>query len=195
MHWQGADDFSFGEKIFLAWELAGNDGEQVHPMPTDEIQRVTILAFMQCQWFRNPDKVRRLMDSCSDPERFRRRMIAYALFAGCKSGRVLKKVFGEELCERIIWEEASREIGGQSSACFPADIAHIKARIEQEQPDMIISFGKIASSGVEAALRQIPGLWSHIHAPHPAARHPSVMAELDEAKFGIDYLLATTSAA
>lgn len=154
-----------------------------------------ILAFMQCMWLRDPEKHRRILASYDHDiprrEKLRRRMIAYALFAGCKSGRVLKCVFGAELCERIIWEEASREIGGESSAAFPADVDHILATILAEQPDCVIGFGKIACGGIEDALKRYPGLMSFVRAPHPAARHATVVAELDEAKFSLDYLLAT----
>lgn len=148
-----------------------------------------ILAIMQCQWFRDPDKVRRdherLREQRGDDfaEKYRRRLIHYALFAGCKSGRVLRQVFGE-LCDRIVWEEASREIGGQSSACFKADPAHIRKRIEEEEPDIIICFGKVAGD----AVAPLPAEWSFrgIYAPHPAARHATVIEELKDAKLALD---------
>jgi hypothetical protein len=137
---------------------------------------MTILGVMQNMWVRDPEKVKRQLAASAHPEELRRRLIAYALFAGCKSGRVLKAVFGEELCERIIWEEASREIGGHSASVFPPDIPHLRQVIGAlPVPSILVLFGEIAQRGVIEA-----GTGGHYYvcAPHPAARRPDTMDKL-----------------
>jgi|GEM_PF-1489362 hypothetical protein len=153
-----------------------------------------IVAFMQCQWFHEPEKI--LADMArmaSDPERgpahaekYRRRLIHYALFAGCKSGKMLRKVFGK-LCDDIVWEEASREIGGHSRAAFPADLAHIRKVLEDEKPDVVLALGKIAEDGVRLAGAR----WSFpcIMAPHPAARGLDTLHKLQAARRALDRTL------
>ena len=58
-----------------------------------------LLAVLQNQWFHDPDKVRAMI---ARTPACRRRVITYSLFAGCRTGRVLKAVFGER-CREIVW--------------------------------------------------------------------------------------------
>jgi hypothetical protein len=49
-----------------------------------------IVAFLQNQWFKDPDRVRQMLtraESDDIREKLRDRMIHYALFAGCLTGR------------------------------------------------------------------------------------------------------------
>jgi hypothetical protein len=125
---------------------------------------VKILGVLQNQWFEEPERVRSLIER--RPE-IRSRFIARALFAGCKTGRILLNTFGD-LCALITWEEASPRIGGQASAAFPPDLDHLRAVLEREQPDIVIAFGRIAERG----LRPLVPAANLICAPHPAARVP-----------------------
>lgn len=132
-----------------------------------------ILAFLQNMWVRDPERVK--FTIARDGEEFRRRFMTYALFAGCLTGRRLKAAFGER-CEDIVWEEVSREIGGKSSSVFPPDFKHIYQRLDEEQPSVVMAFGKIACDAMPCAI-------SHrnikvILGPHPAARHQTVTQEL-----------------
>ncbi len=142
-----------------------------------------ILAFLQNQWFRDPDKIRKMIAEAGDAQRqkeLRRRLTKWALFAGCKTGRVLNRCLGEDLCERMIWEESSKDIGGHSSASFPADLAHIAECYEEFQPEIVVGFGRTAGDAL-VALReeyQIPTKVVFLSAPHPAARHQGVEAEI-----------------
>jgi len=122
-----------------------------------------ILAFLQNQWFKNPERVKAIMER--NPER-RNQLIGTYLFMGCLTGRRLTDALGEKLCYEIIWEECSKEVGGKSAASFPADFAHICEAINKHNPDVIIAFGKTASD----ALRKISPYQKVIHGPHPAAR-------------------------
>ncbi len=131
-----------------------------------------ILAFMQNQWFNDPNSVEATMararargeDAYWD---YRRRIIAFALFRGCHSGRVLRRHLGD-LCDTIHWEEASPKCGGKASSVFPADIPHMQKVIELVEPNVIIYFGQV-SQGVEHLL---PRPEVRIFCPHPAARGP-----------------------
>ena len=133
------------------------------------------LAFLQNMWVRDPGRVKHTI--AQDGEGFRRRFLTYALFAGCLTGRRLKAAFGD-LCDDIVWEEVSCEIGGKSSSVFPPDYAHITQRMAEEKPDVLLAFGKIACDALVfvAAPRPVPV----ISGPHPAARHSTVAAELSE---------------
>lgn len=138
-------------------------------------QGVKILAILQNQWVRDPNKVRATMACAKDPEAFRRRFTRFALFAGCKTGRMLHRVFGPDLCKAIIWEEASREIAAESSGVFPADLEHVRNVITIEQPDIVIGFGRVACE----ALQRLK--IDHIPAPHPAARGADTVTKLRQA--------------
>lgn len=147
-----------------------------------------ITAFMQNQWFNDPARVERMMERAKKDGiywDYRSRVIEYALFAGCKSGKILKQVFGEEICEAIHWEEASPKCGGHSSSCFPADLAHMQEVIKLTEPQIILSFGKISRD----ALKELKPSAILIFAPHPAARHNTVMVELQKAKIELDAYL------
>ena len=106
-----------------------------------------IVAFLQNQWFRDPDAARRMYERSSHP---RHRLNARCLFAGCKTGRVLRKVFGD-LCDDIIWENASAEIGGCSSSAFDPDLSHMADVICEHRPDVVLVFGTYAQAGLAKA--------------------------------------------
>jgi hypothetical protein len=129
-----------------------------------------IVAFLQNQWFKDPEGIKALFDE--HPER-RQRYIAAFLFMGCLTGRRLQLILGEELCDKIIWEETSTQIGGQSSSRFPPDHDHILQVVIRFQPKVILCFGSIASKAIPEALMALP--YGHLdytvlHAPHPAIR-------------------------
>jgi hypothetical protein len=139
-----------------------------------------VLAVLQNQWFKNPDRVRAMIarQPADQREKMRRRLIASALFMGCRSGLNLRRVFGGEWCERIVWEEASREIGGQASAVFPADPAHLSAVLAELNPRIVLAFGRIAGD----ALAPLCNGRILILAPHPAARGGDTLRKLGVAR-------------
>lgn len=132
---------------------------------------MTVLAIMQNQWFKNPERVRRMF--ARHPEQ-RERIVEIFLFAGCKSGRVLKQVFGATLCGAIIWEEASTYIGDKASSVFHADYDHLRRVVHKHDPKVVLAFGKVASGAVGCILP------AHkiIAGPHPAARQPDTLERL-----------------
>lgn len=143
-----------------------------------------VLAVLQNQWFNDPDRVRATL--ARYPEA-RRRMIHFALFAGCKTGRILKAVFGAR-CNEIVWEEASPKIGGQASSVFPADRAHLQAVLADVKPDVVLGFGRIACDGLAGLVpdaRLIIG-------PHPTARNSEVFAQLKNVAARLEVILQTS---
>lgn len=148
---------------------------------------IVILAFLQNMWFKDPDKARAVF--ARNPTR-RNQLIGTYLFMGCLTGRRLEAVFGD-ICDEIIWEEISPDIGGKSSTAFPADPLHIKASIVLHNPNVILVFGKIA----EDAIRNgdcIPELYQPItviYGPHPAARSGAIEG-LRQVKKSLDELIS-----
>ena len=57
----------------------------------------------------------------------RERLIRYLLFAGCITGRRLKQALGEDLCQRIIWQEANPTVADNSKDYFPPSMPHLLA--------------------------------------------------------------------
>jgi hypothetical protein len=156
-------------------------------MPATSTTTATcILAVMQNQWFHNPERVKAAIARAKNPEAYRRRMIEWALFAGCKSGRVLKRVFGEHRCEEIIWEESSREIGSSASSVFPADVAHLRNVLQHFNPAIVLGFGKVACDGLRQAFDTSAPMPVFIEAPHPTARQTDVMERLWVARRRLD---------
>lgn len=134
----------------------------------------TILAFLQNMWFKNPEKARAIFERY--PEK-RNALIKTYLFMGCTSGQNLEAALGEEMCQRIVWEEASPEIGGHSASRYRPDPLHISRAISRHDPDIVLAFGKDAGEGVRAAVKLIhnrPGTEPRfvvLYGPHPAARN------------------------
>jgi hypothetical protein len=128
---------------------------------------MTILAFLQNQWFREPEKVKAVY-ACY-PEH-RNRLIAAYLFMGCQTGKRLRATLGATLCKQIVWEECSPEIGGHANSAFPADLDHMRAAITKHKPDVVVTFGKLATEAIQKlapACRVITG-------PHPTSRNSPV---------------------
>lgn len=115
--------------------------------------------------------------------------IRRALFAGCRTGRILKAGLGEEWCRKIVWEEASLEVGGNASSVFPADSAHILAVIEGVKPAIILALGKIAADALTKLLpaldylQMVPQL---IVGPHPTARGVDTVSALRDIRAKLD---------
>ena len=130
-----------------------------------------IVAFLQNQWWRDPEGVKKRIANHANPEELRRRLIVWGL-QGCKTGRVLEKrlasVIGPISFKKIYWENSSREIGGKSSSSFLADPKHMRSVLNVQQPDVVLCFGKIARAGMDQ-LNVAPKI-AVLYAVHPASR-------------------------
>jgi len=130
-----------------------------------------IRAFLQNQWFKDPERVRAIY--ARHPEH-RQGLTARFLFMSV-TGKRLRAAFGDVI-EDIVWENASPEIGGKSSASFRADLKHMVKLIEDEKPDVILAFGKSATEAID----EIDPKILCICGPHPAARQPNTREKLAE---------------
>lgn len=148
-----------------------------------------IMAIMQNQWLDKAEQRQRTNERIREEKgeeyyfKLRDRQIAYALFAGCLSGKILKQHLGD-LVDEISWQEASPVIGSKASDNFPPDIHHIGSTIARIVPDVVITFGRNASDGVRIAIISgglLPHTFQVIESPHPAARHPEDRAKVKEA--------------
>lgn len=128
-----------------------------------------VVAFLQNQWLDDPLRAEAMIERTPA---VRPRLIKYALFQSL-TGRRLVEVFGEE-CVEWVWDNASPRIGGESSACFPADMGHVRAVLAEHGPDVVLAFGRVASKAVGL----LDGEFELITGPHPAARGDDVMARL-----------------
>ncbi len=152
-----------------------------------------IVAFLQNQWFRDPERVKSIIAETTKREADRRTAdeirewyIACFLFMGCLTGRRLRSSLGEELTSLIVWEECSREIGGYSASAFPSDLNHMRDVLNRHNPDAVVAYGKIASDALQIISNERKSL-RVIYAPHPAARHGSVMSDLIRVKRALGY--------
>lgn len=134
------------------------------------------LAFLQNTWSKDPERVRKHIERHGD--KYRKRLVYYALFgSGSLTGRRLKTAFGEESIKDIVWEEASPEVGSHSGSWFPPDLPHIRRIIQEEKPDVILTFGRIAGEGLsQVETAGVPV----ISGPHPTARMKDVAGKLRE---------------
>ena len=142
-----------------------------------ELLGCVVVAFMQNMWVRNPQKVRESIERMHWMKRdeYRRRLIRYCLFAGCVSGRRLKAAFGG-LCDEIIWEEATHEIADNPRVVLPPCERHIHAALDEYNPDIVITFGRVAGDAVAK-------IWPAkiIRCCHPAARQSDTIQKLKAA--------------
>ena len=145
-----------------------------------------VLAVLQNQWFHDPEKVKRIIERTPQA---RRKIITYSLFAGCRTGRVLREVFGKDRCREIVWEEASREIGGHASSAFPADPAHLRAVLAEVKPSIVLGFGKIACDG----LAPLVDGYDLVVGPHPTARGADTLPRLRIMASCLDNMLKNRS--
>lgn len=109
-------------------------------------------------------------------------MIRTLLFYRCLSGKRLKKALGDDLCDEIIWEEASLETSGKPNVIVKPDPQHISQAVQKFSPEIILTFGAVAKDGLLRAVPLItpPKTFEMIHGPHPAARGSDVPIRLAE---------------
>lgn len=135
-----------------------------------------IVAFLQCQWFpaESIPAIEAAYARRPTPEG-RARLTARYLFYRCLTGRRLRAAFGA-WCDAIVWAESTTQIATEASGVFPPDPHHIHAIIGHFQPDVILTFGRVATDAVR---KLCPDACKLISGPHPAARHAGCVAELE----------------
>jgi hypothetical protein len=144
-----------------------------------------IVAFLQNQWF--PGLAAKRMEMLyakhgATPDD-RADMNARYLFFRCLTGQRLRDAFGEDLCDKIVWENANPKIGSKSSDRFPPDPEHIRKVLDHFKPKAVLALGAEAGKGVADTRRLFDGsgAWTDfviVTGPHPAGRAPDVMDKL-----------------
>lgn len=144
---------------------------------------ITIVAFTQNQYFRDPVRVKEIYEK--NPalwESLNRKF----MFGGCLSGRRLQETFGWDMCNQIIWDTITTQIGDRSNSVFPVDPQHIRNVMAKHNPSIILSFGVLAREAIQAWCDEqynkeeptpIPVI---ISGPHPASRYGDVRFRLWE---------------
>lgn len=133
---------------------------------------MVVVAFLQNQWFKEPEKMESLQVRMG-----RERFVRTFLFWSCLTGKRLRKAFTEEICDEIIWEEASDKIGGKASSAYPADPVHIQAVLDKHKPDVVLTFGSIAGPALQK-IKDGGATWHLISGPHPVARGAGICERL-----------------
>ena len=132
-----------------------------------------IIGFLQNQWMSRPDYWRAKFAACTPTQR--EDLIRRLLFFRCQTGKRLRNVFGEKLCDHIVWENVSKEIGDHPRSSFGIDETHICEVVRRHKPEMIVLFGKVAWDATGLLCREFrdqsgPTI-QMVLSPHPAARH------------------------
>lgn len=132
-----------------------------------------ILAFLQNLWVKEPERARAILER--ESEEFRVQFIRRLLFHGGLTGKRIQQCFGD-LTSIIIFEEATREISGDSKTICPPDPRHIAGCLDRYRPVVVLTFGKVASDAVAP-------LWKGrlLVCPHPAARQRDTVTKLQAA--------------
>jgi hypothetical protein len=94
------------------------------------------------------------------------------LFYKCKTGQVLRRCWPEDLIEKCVWENCTREIGSEAASKLPPDRMHIVGVLDHFKPDVVVAFGDVAQKALEFVGVEL------VHAPHPAARQGDVAQRL-----------------
>lgn len=129
-----------------------------------------ILAFLQNLWVKEPDRVKKLLELYPDKRNI---ILKKLLFKGGKSGRVIRCAFGPDLIDKIIFDECTKEIAGDSKTICPPDNGHISYTINMIDPDVIVTFGNIAYKAVSSITKR-----KIIKCMHPAARHKHTFLQI-----------------
>ena len=89
------------------------------------------------------------------------------------TGRRLQRAFGTEF-DRIIWENAAKDVATRSSGSPRGCQDHVRNLIEHVDPDVILTFGR-------TAFKTLQGIWDgpKICGPHPAARRKDTFSGLE----------------
>lgn len=144
-----------------------------------------VLAFLQNQWFPagQVEGVKRVF--AAYPGR-RNELIARFLFFRCRTGQVLRQVFSDGWCDRIIWENASPQIADRPSGCFGYDVDHIRSAIDKHMPDIVLAFGRVASNGVLQVEAMGYNRLKVINGPHPAVRGRAIGTQLEHMRLELE---------
>jgi hypothetical protein len=144
------------------------------------MSHLKILAFLQNQWFENPERAEALYARWG-PEK--RHKLNAMLLAASPTGRRLERSFGD-LYGEILWDEASLVRSARPNVRVKADPEHMARVLVAERPKVVLLFGAVAQDGWGPTLSIAgPLLGGYemimLRGPHPVARGKDTRPELD----------------
>ena len=120
-----------------------------------------IMAFLQNAWFKPGTPPRHLARFRCDQD-FRRRVISRSY-----TGKRLVDAFGADLYGQILWWDCTEEIGQVSTHKAKPDFTYINNAIIKCKPDLILTFGTVATAAIRTLQPRAPVMST----AHPAARN------------------------
>lgn len=124
-----------------------------------------IVAFLQNPWFPPGTDERHLTNYQIDVD-FRRRVLSMSM-----TGKRLVEAFGQEWYHKIWWDNANPVAAEKASGALIPNETHIKMVVEQQKPELILTFGILARDGLHRALWLTDMTWIPLlHCHHPNAR-------------------------
>jgi len=123
-----------------------------------------IVAFLQNCWFPPGTSLYHIRRYLINDD-FRRKVLKKGW-----SGKRLMNAFGEELFDKIIWDNASLEVGATPGHRADADRNHIANVIYNHSPDLILTFGTVARDAVRIVNRTCGDGACVLSTKHPNAR-------------------------
>lgn len=140
-----------------------------------------VLGLLQNQWARDPAAVLAMLARWPQ----RRHELIRVMLARSLSGERLRAAFGDWFA-KIVWENASPCVAGESDGSFAPDTAHVNAAIVSIEPQVVIAFGVQAARAIYSS-----DWWGRtILSPHPAARSGDIGRQLRMACEALDRLVA-----
>lgn len=127
------------------------------------MSEIKIVAFMQNPWFPEGTQKHHLDRYTTDQE-FHRRVLANTV-----SGRRLLESFGHPFFDRIWWDNVCPKATHRPDGQGTVDMMHVERVISEQDPDLILTFGTLASEALQRSAGAIRRKVMHCH--HPNARH------------------------
>ncbi|NLF31598.1 MAG: hypothetical protein GX591_12015 [Planctomycetes bacterium] len=114
---------------------------------------------------------------------------------GSRADRRLRRLFGDDLCDRMTWANTAPEVHGHTPPWFPADARYMLATIRRARPDIVLVFGPKAECGLFAVMQAIarsgePLRFHFIGGPHPESPRPLTAHHLRDMARRLAALLA-----
>lgn len=116
-----------------------------------------IFGLLQNQYLKNPERMVDMVKRYGEDSR--EVFTKHALFAGCKTGQNLTRIFGPE-AKTWIWVNCTPQIGRTTSERFPTDLDYIIGKLEHYQPDIIMAFGGQARDAMRRIKTDVPVIFT-----------------------------------
>ena len=129
-----------------------------------------VVAILENPWFRDPVQMQRQLVKVFHGDRLA--FIRHKLFYRCRTGKKLVRVFGQFVCDCIIWEFAHPLMVDGNTMGYRADCDHIANILLQHKPQFIMAFGKQAAIGAATTINylkskgEVAGDFKLIAGPH-----------------------------